>query len=384
LFWVALLYAACGSGLAHWLGHGLIPLHFQQQKTEADFRFSLMRLNECAEGVAFHGGEAEQQRELTGRFGSLAANWRAIMVVTKRLTFLTVGYAQVALVFPLAVTAPAYFAGRIPLGGIFQASNAFVQVQGALSWMVDNYAVLTDWLATVNRLASFRRAMAEAGRVGASFDWLATDDGGVALAGVDLALPDGSKLLQDLRMRIAPGERVLIRGPSGSGKSTLFRALAGIWPFGRGSISVADAERSLFLPQRPYMPLGTLKRATCFPGRESDFADDTVRAALRDVGLDHLVGELATVDHWERRLSGGEQQRLAASRALLLQPAWCFLDEATSALDRNAQVELYELLLRRLPNAAFVSIAHRTELEGLHPRVLTIDGGRILDSAARG
>jgi putative ATP-binding cassette transporter len=203
----------------------------------------------------------------------------------------------------------------------------------------------------------------------------------VALEGVDLALPDGSKLLHGLQVRIAPGERVLLRGPSGSGKSTLFRAFAGIWPFGHGSIRTASTGSSLFLPHRPYMPLGTLKRVACFPREESDFSDHEVRAALCDVGLEHLAGELSTVDTWDRRLSDGEQQRLAATRALLLRPAWCFLDEATSALDHAAQTKLYELLLRRLPNTAFVSIAHRQELEKHHPRVLTIDRGRVHDSA---
>jgi vitamin B12/bleomycin/antimicrobial peptide transport system ATP-binding/permease protein len=374
LVWVALIYAAVGTSVAHLVGRRLTPLHYVQQKAEADFRFSLMRLFDNAEGIAFHGGEAEQERELSHRFAALVANWRGIMTVTLRLTFLTSSYAQTVLVFPLAVVAPAYFAGRMPLGGIFQTANAFVQVQNALSWIVQSYSDLTGWLATVQRLAGFRRSVAQM-RV-ATDGPVVTADGRdqLELSGLNLALPNGRSLLHGIELRIARGERLLIRGPSGAGKSTLLRAIVGIWPFGSGTIRRA-AGRQLFMPQRPYMPLGTLKHAVCYPLSETTFADGEVTAALHDAGLGHLASEIATTDVWEHRLSGGEQQRLTLARALLIRPDWLFLDEATSALDPEAEADVYSLLHERLPRTTLVSIAHRPEIARFHTRILYIRDG---------
>jgi putative ATP-binding cassette transporter len=301
------------------------------------------------------------------------------MRVTKNLTFFTSGYGQLALVFPLAVTAPAYFGGRVSLGVVFQASNAFVQVQTALSWIVDNYLVLTDWLATVERLSGFRReaVLASNSLTGSSIKAVESNETDMALA-ADVATPGGHRLLRDVKLRIPRGQWVFIQGPSGSGKTTLLRVFAAIWPFGSGTIELPSGSR-LFLPQRPYVPLGTLKHAVCYPIRETTFSDLEVQEVLRVVGLAHLTTELDRVDPWDRRLSGGEKQRLAIARALLMRPDWLFLDEATANLDAEAEVEIHDLLRKRLPQTTVVAVAHNQESKrfygsavhlrcgGLHP-----------------
>jgi putative ATP-binding cassette transporter len=381
LVWIALLYAAFGTWVTHVVGRRLTALHYVQQKAEADFRFSLMRLLDHVEGVAFYSGEAEQERELTHRFVALVSNWLEIMTVTLRLTFLTSSYAQVVLVFPLVVVARDYFAGRMTLGGIFQTSNAFVQVQTALSWIVQSYADLTGWFAAVQRLAGFRRSVAEARVSSGGPTVISSEQDELELSALDLTLPDGRGLLHGIHLRIARGERLLIQGPSGAGKSTLLRAIAGIWPFGSGTIR-RGAGCQMFLPQRPYMPLGTLKRAVCYPVSETGFSDPEVMAALHDAGLDHLANELANTDAWERRLSGGEQQRLTLARALLVRPDWLFLDEATSGLDAAAETRFYALLCERLPQTTLVSITHRREVARFHTRVISIEQGVLREQPA--
>jgi vitamin B12/bleomycin/antimicrobial peptide transport system ATP-binding/permease protein len=377
LVWVALLYAALGTWLAHLIGQRLVGLNFLQQRVEADFRYALVRVRDNVEGIALHGGEADEKRGLSERFGRLAENWWAIMVATKRLTFFTAGYGQVASVFPIIVAAPAYFAGALTLGGLIQTSSAFGQVQGALSWFVDNYARLTEWRATVDRLTGFTAAIAAAEAAGAAGPRSTPSaDGALAVAGLTLALPDGRVLLREAEARVAPGESVLITGASGSGKSTLFRAIAGIWPFGEGGTALPEG--ALFLPQRPYIPLGTLRRALAYPADAAGFSDDALREALEAAGLPALASRLDDEDSWDRRLSGGEQQRLALARALLLKPRFLFLDEATASLDPEAEARLYTLLRERLPGSAIVSIAHRPAVARFHDRTLRLEGGRLV------
>jgi len=355
LVWVALLYAALGTWLAHLIGRRLVPLNFRQQKVEADFRYALVRFRDNAEGVALHRGEAEEGAALRGRFAQLMENWWGLMVATKRLTFFTAGYTQVAVVFPFVVAAPAFFAGRIPLGGLTQTAGAFGEVQGALSWIVDNYARLTEWRATVTRLTGFREAVATA---------RAAPPGPL----VEAAGASGE---------VRQGESVVITGPSGGGKSTLFRAIAGIWPFGEGRIALPDGGRALFLPQRPYIPLGSLRRAVCYPAAMDAFPEEAVRGALAEAGLSHLLPRLDAEEPWSQRLSGGEQQRLALARALLLRPDWLFLDEATASLDPEAERALYEALKRRLPGASLISIAHRPAVAEFHDRRWELRCGRL-------
>ncbi len=324
--------------------------------------------------MALSAGERGEQAALLARFAALMANWWALMVATKRLTFYTSAYGQAAVVFPIVVASPGYFAGRTQLGELTQTAGAFGSVQESLSWFVDNYARLTEWRATVTRLTGFQAAVAAAA---------AAADGGVravrgaaaglALHDVRIALPGGRVLVAGADLAIAPGERVLITGASGSGKSTLFRAMAGIWPFGAGHVELPREGRLLFLPQRPYLPLGTLREALCYPS--APLPDAAVRAALHDVGLGALEPRLDAADAWAQRLSGGEQQRLAFARALLNAPDWLFLDEATASLDAAAEAALMTLLTQRLPRTAIVSIAHRLSLRAYHERHLVLAAG---------
>jgi putative ATP-binding cassette transporter len=381
MVWVALLYALLGSWLAHLIGRPLIWLNFARQRVEADFRYALVRFRDNVEGIALHGGEADEKRGLQHRFGELVENWWGIMVATKRLTFFATGFGQVASIFPIVVAAPAYFAGRVPLGGLVQTSSAFGQVHDALSWFVANYRELTEWRATVERLTGFQRAM-EAARF--AEDGVRAAPGAepaVVMRDVTLSLPDGRVLLQDAALRLEKGEAVLVTGASGSGKSTLFRAIAGIWPFGRGTVEIPDGTRALFLPQRPYLPLGSLRRAVCYPLDATEVPDATVREALNAVGLGNLGARLDVEDAWDRRLSGGEQQRLACARALLVRPDFLFLDEATASLDPAAEEALYTLLRTRLPETAILSIAHRPAVARFHDRGLRVADGRLVPAA---
>ncbi|MFM2148330.1 MAG: hypothetical protein RLZZ187_636 [Pseudomonadota bacterium] len=379
MVWVAILYSLLGSWIAHLIGRPLIRLNFLQQRVEADFRYALVRMRDNVEGVALHGGEADEKRGLTDRFKALMENWWGIMVATKRLTFFTAGFTQVASIFPIIVAAPAYFAGRIPLGGLMQTASAFGQVQGALSWFVDNYARLTEWRATVERLTGFTRAIAAARAADDGVRAAPGADPALAMMGVSLSLRDGRVLMTDAAMRLEKGEAVLLTGASGSGKSTLFRAIAGIWPFGRGTVSIPAGSRLLFLPQRPYLPLGTLRRVVCYPLDATQVPEAEIRATLAAVGLPQLAERLDEEDAWDRRLSGGEQQRLAFARALLVRPDFLFLDEATASLDPPAEAALYGMLRERLPGTAILSIAHRDAVARFHDRRLRLEDGRLKD-----
>ncbi len=377
MVWVAILYSVIGTWLAHLIGRPLIRLNFLQQRVEADFRYALVRLRDNVEGVALHQGEADEKRGLLARFNALTENWWGIMTATKRLTFFTAGFTQVASIFPIVVAAPAYFSGRIPLGGLIQTSSAFGQVQGALSWFVDNYARLTEWRATVERLTGFRRAIEIARAATDGVRATPGTDPAVVLDDVTISLPGGRVLMHGASLRLEKGEAVLITGASGSGKSTLFRALAGIWPFGQGTAHIPDGARALFLPQRPYLPLGSLRRAVCYPLDATAVPDDAVREALSAAGLPHLLDRLDEEDAWDRRLSGGEQQRLAIARALLVKPDFLFLDEATASLDPEGEQKLYQLVADRLPGTAVLSIAHRPAVAQFHGRRLVVAEGAL-------
>jgi putative ATP-binding cassette transporter len=378
MVWVALIYAVVGSGLTHVVGRRLIPLNFQQQQVEADLRFGLVRLRENAEGVAMYRGEGVERRDLNGRIDRIYVNWRQVMRYTKNLTFFTTGYDQLAGIFPLLVAAPRYFTGEITLGVLTQIGNAFGQVQGALSWFVESYGSLAAWKATVDRLLTFEDAMStlmveRPERI----EVVANGFDGVRAEHLDLALPDGQPILSDAGLHIGPHDRVLISGPTGIGKSTLFRAVAGIWPFGDGQIEMPQHARVLFLPQRAYLPIASLREAVSYPAPLGTFDHQTIVEALHETGLENLVDQLDEVQNWSYRLSGGEQQRLALARALLHQPDWLFLDEATASLDPETEQRMYTLLLERLPGTAIVSIAHRPELKVFHKTHLTFDANGL-------
>ena len=375
LVWAALIYAIIGTWVTHLVGKPLIKLNFDQQRYEADFRFSLVRLRENAEEVTLLAGEPAEKERLLDRFGRVVGNWYGIMQRTKRLTFLTAGYSQVAIIFPFIVVSPLYFAGTMMLGGLMQIASAFGQVQGALSFFVKAYSDIADWKAVLNRLAGFD----------ASMDWAKgldttaprvqhVSDGGTAMLADDLtvSLPNGQAIVRAIGLEIGPAERVLVTGPSGSGKTSLFRALGGVWPFGVGTVRIPQGVKLLVLPQRPYLPLGTLRGALAYPGPNDAFTPTEIDDVLRATGLDALQDSLDEPAYWADRLSMGEQQRLSIARALLQKPDWLFLDEATAALDEPAEAMLYRLLLERLPDAAIVSIGHRSSLVMFHERFLAL------------
>jgi vitamin B12/bleomycin/antimicrobial peptide transport system ATP-binding/permease protein len=373
MVWAALLYAIVGSVLTHLVGRPLIGLDFNQQRFEADFRFSLVRLRENSEGVALYRGEREELAGLHQRFGAVIANWWKLMLKQKQLTWVVSFYSQLANIFPLLVVSPRYFAGQMQLGGIFQTASAFGQVQGSLSWFINAYGQFAVWKATVDRLIGFSASLAEvheqAGKAVGKRD---TDADQLSIEDLSLELPQGNGLLSNASLQVRPHEDVLVTGPSGSGKSTLFRALAGIWPYWRGRIRLPKGARLLFLPQKPYLPIGSLKRAVAYPDDPAKFADDEVIAVLDTVGLPHLKERLDQSQNWAQVLSGGEQQRLAFARALLYKPDWLFLDEATASLPDADQDRLYSLLKKRLPDTTIMSIGHRESLGEHHDRRLEL------------
>lgn len=375
MVWFALGYAIAGTWLAHKIGQPLIGLNFDQQRFEADFRYGLVRLRENAEGVAFYRGEADERRALNASFAQVVANFRALMLRGKQLNWFTIFYGQLATIFPFVVAAPRFFSGNLQLGGLMQTVSAFSRVQDALSWFVDSYQSLATWKATADRLTSFHEAIQRSERTTDPIDVASVP--GSALATRDLAvkLPDGTTLIADLDAELPAGSNVLVSGPSGIGKSTLFRALAGIWPFGSGQVCLPAGARALFLPQRPYLPLGSLREVVSYPAGSAGFDDAAVGAALADCGLAHLAQELDTVQRWSQRLSPGEQQRLAFARVLLNRPDWVFLDEATSALDEDMEQRLYALLRERLPATTLISIAHRPTVATFHARRLRLVPG---------
>ena len=372
MVWVALIYAIIGTWLTHLVGRPLATLSFRQQRFEADFRFSLVRLRENVEGIALYGGEEDEHAALLTRFSAVVMNWWAIMQRTKLLNALTSGYQQIAVVFPIIVAAPRYFAGQIPLGGLTRTASAFGQVQGAMSWFVSSYASLAAWSATVERLASFQRSI-EAARAQAGSGIAVTESAGdsLDLHHLHITLPNGKSLIEEDAYRFLRGESVVISGRSGLGKSTLFRAIAGIWPFGEGKI-VRPQGSYLFLPQRPYLPLGSLRHIVTYPAAADSMSDEVIAEALRKAGLGALVERLGEEHDWSLLLSGGEQQRLAIARALLIRPDWLFLDEATSNLDPEAEAELYQLLKRELPGTTVISIAHNPGVAAFHDRKITL------------
>jgi vitamin B12/bleomycin/antimicrobial peptide transport system ATP-binding/permease protein len=371
MVWVALAYSIIGSLIAHWVGKPLIKLNFDQERYEADFRYSLVRARENAEGIALYRGEAGELTNFKNRFGYLMSNWWEIMKRQKRFTWFSSFYGQLALVFPILVASPRYFSGAIQLGGLMQIASSFGQVQTALSWFVDAYGRIASWRASIQRLQGFQRAIDLAQGMGAGLERIDSKTqatkpvdtaGAVDLNTVKVFLPKlllsregklaelGRMLFQGAGERINPLSNTLIEGPSGSGKSILFRTLAGIWPFASGRLETPGFEKVLFLPQKPYLPLGSLREVTCYPGKLQD-------------------DEQAL---WSQMLSGGEQQRLALARALLIKPQWLFLDEATSAVDEAMEARLYALLAEDLPQTTLISIAHRPQLAKFHRQRLRL------------
>ena len=371
LVWAAIIYAVFGTALTHLIGWRLIPLNFQQQRFEADFRFNLVRTRENAEQIAaLHGEAAERERHLD-RFRPVIDNWLAIMQRTKLVTFFTQSYGQASVIFPYIMVSPAYFAGAMQLGGLMQTGQAFRNIQEALSDFITSYRDIAEWRAVIDRLSGVEDAI-EAGRALAltppTIEVVRRSGAPFAANHLDVRLPDHKPMVAAERLAFAAGERVLVTGPSGAGKSTLFRAVAGIWPFGSGRLTVPAGAKVMLLPQRPYFPVATLATAIAYPARAGTFDDARITEALLAVGLPQLVGRLGEEAHWNTVLSLGEQQRLTIARALLHAPDYLLLDEATASLDEAAEAALYRLLQDRLKGTAIISIGHRSSLGAFHRR----------------
>ncbi len=372
LVWAALLYAVIGTTLAHLIGRLLIPLNFQQQRYEADFRFNLVRTRENSEQIAALHGEAAERERLGDRFGLVVGNWLAIMRRTKKLTFFTASYSQAAQIFPYVMAGPAYLAGVTQLGDLMQTANTFDKVQGALSYFVKAYQDIAQYQAVVQRLIGFEKAIV-AGRDVALLQPAVevlprADTDGIAIEQLHVRLPNSEPLIDAERLALSPGESVLMTGPSGAGKSTLFRAMAGIWPFGSGRVTVPKDAKILLLPQRPYFPVASLAAAVSYPARAETFDKARIAEVIAAVGLPEWSTRLDEEAHWNRMLSLGEQQRLAIARALLQEPDYLLLDEATASLDAPAEAQLYRQLQDRLKGTTIVSIGHRATLGAFHDR----------------
>jgi vitamin B12/bleomycin/antimicrobial peptide transport system ATP-binding/permease protein len=382
LVWGALIYAVLGTVLTHLIGWPLVGLNFQQQRYEADFRFNLVRARENAEQIALLHGEPVERTRLLSRFGHVVENWLGIMQRTKKLTAFTATYSQASVIFPYVLVAPAYFAEKVQLGGMMQTASAFSSVQDSLSFFITSYRTLAEWQSVVARLSGFETSIENAAALTTKENIIhvgSDEKAAIDLEKLSVSLPNGTPLVTADGFTIRSGERTLLTGPSGSGKSTLFRAIAGIWPFGTGSIAIPAQATLMMLPQRPYFPVGSLRAAIAYPAEASAFAPEQVEETLGAVGLPKLASRLDEDAHWNRTLSLGEQQRLGIARALLHKPQYLFLDEATASLDEPSEAALYRLLQDRLAATTIVSIGHRSTLEAFHQRGVTLarDGDRF-------
>lgn len=367
MLWAALLYAAAGTWLTMRIGKPLINLNYHQQRFEADFRFAMVRLRENSESIAFYSGEEREQAGMMERFSSVVDNFWKIMRRQKMLSWFVSGYHQIAIIFPFVVASPRYFAGYMQLGGLMQTASAFGHVQGALSYIVDAYTSIAMWKAVVERLKGFRVSLDESEVLAAPPEGLVHEKGAESISATRLTvrLPDGKELIRHMSLNISKGDALLITGASGKGKSTLLRALAGLWPYLEGKLVLPDESRMMFIPQKPYLPLGTLRQALYYPAM-MQWNDSHVKEVLKQCRLEHLESRLDEVAQWSNILSLGEQQRVAFARILLDKPEFLFLDESTSALDEDTEKALYKLIKDQLPEVALVSVGHRESLKPFH------------------
>lgn len=384
LVWTALAYSVLGTWITHKVGHRLVSLNYLQQKLEADFRFSMVRLRETAESVAFYNGAAKEEAFLSNRFMTLLRNTLFIIKKQKQLSWLTNSYAQIAIIFPFVVAVPRYLSQNISLGGLMQIANCFGKVQDAMSYFVDVYASLAEWQSCAERLLSFDKHIAaiekETEEKSGSLVREETPDR-LRLADVTISVPamDENKrtreIISSASCTIKSGEHVILKGPSGSGKSTLLRTLAGFWPYVKGHISMPAPSEMMFIPQKPYIPMGTSAEAASYPLETAD--EEILSPLLVECGLSHLMEKPDTEADWSHILSLGEQQKLAFVRVFLRKPKWVFLDEATSAMDEETEEKMYRLLTA-LPGTTVISIGHRSTLDKWHNRVLRIENGKLI------
>lgn len=373
MLWASLLYSVIGTYITHIVGRKLVKINFIQQKYEADFRFSMIRLRESAESVAFYRGEAQEGSVFKQRFKMLLDNFWKLVNKQKQLVFLNSGYSQIAIIFPFVVAMNRYLTKEVTLGGLMQVASAFGRVQDSLSYFVDMYSSIAQWQAVVMRLTCFGHHMHDVYQQAERFHverFAAADV--VEVDNMQINLPDGKPLLENISFTLHPGHNVLIKGVSGSGKSTLLRAISGIWPFVDGKIFLPERDKLMFIPQKSYLPLGTLRVALNYPGNKP--IDDTELIYLMDLcQIGYLKDKLDLEADWSHVLSVGEQQRLAFVRAHIQQPQWLFLDEATSALDEDTEATMYSLLQERLQQTTVVSVGHRSTLNKYHELVLRLN-----------
>lgn len=384
MVWCALAYAFVGSGATWLVGRPLIALNVERYAREAEFRFALVRVNESGESIALHGGERDEQKHLEGALAAVVDTMRRISTSLAQLTWITSGTGWLSIVVPMVVAAPAYFGGDLTLGSLMMVTGAFGQVQGSLRWFVDSFSRLADWGAAVHRVARFRAALDDLPVVdegSQQIERALSPAGNLVFEGVRILRPDGQIIIKDASATVFPGDRVLIVGETGAGKSTLFRAIAGLWPWGSGTIMTPPLEDMAFLPQRPYLPLGTLRYALTYPIASNTFTDAEVKQALERVDLGRFVAVLDQEGRWDRELSLGEQQRLAFARLILHKPQWVFLDEATAALDQESQHCVMTLFSEELKSTTLLSIGHRPDIAVYHTRTLQLfhdsDGERL-------
>ena len=377
LVFTALAYAGIGTLVAHLIGWRLIPIQFNQQRFESDFRFAIARVTDNAEPVALMGGEAVERAELRTRFWRLVRNWTALVQRQTRLIAFTAGYGHISTVFPILVVSPAYLTGAITLGALIQAHLAFQRVEGAFAFCIGAYPKIAEWKAIVDRLAQFEAAMNVVDRYRdplAKIEFAAAPTPDLAIDNLVVRLASGAPIASVPNITLAPGEGLLVSGPSGSGKSSLFRALAGLWPLGDGTIRLPNGRHILALPQRSYFPLGTLRQALTYPALADEVDDTALREAMAAAGLGHLSGRLDEEAEWGTVLSGGEQQRVAFARALIARPAVLLLDEAVTTLEEADGAELYRMVAQRLPGTIVISIGRPALLSAQHRRAIVLDG----------
>lgn len=372
MVFVVFLYVIVATWFAFKIGRPLIQLNFLSERLTANFRYALVRLRENAENVAFYQGEAAERATLWTRFTAYIANLWARVYRGLKFDGFNLSVSQVAVVFPFILQAPRFFSGAIKLGDVMQTSQAFGQVQDALSFFRTSYDSFAQYRATLDRLNGFLDAN-EAARALPSVQTEPLPDA-MEIHGVTVTRPDGNTLLRELNLQMRAGQSLLIKGPSGSGKTTLLRALAGLWPYAQGHVRRPQGAAALFLSQRPYLPLGDLRGAVAYPGEARPEDDARLAEALRQVNLGHLAQRLDEVADWSRILSLGEQQRVAFARVLFNRPAIVFLDEATSATDEGLEYMLYSLLRSALPDCMLVSVGHRSTLDPFHTHRLALDG----------
>lgn len=377
LVWVALAYAVVGTFFTHLIGRPLIRLDFIQEQVEANFRFGLARIREYGEQIALLRGAAGEIQRLRHQFGRIVENYFDLLKRKLKLIGFTFSWQQISVAFPYILIGPYFFAGKVTLGQMQQGASGFGRVEGALSFFISAYQTLAGYKAVLDRLTTFNDAMGQAESLATGKNRTIhispekADE--IKIAGLKLNLPDGQTIVASDNLSFRPGERTLLVGPSGSGKSTLFRAIAGIWPYGEGQIGIPEGQSALLLPQRPYLPMGTLRDAVTYPSVTGSYTDTDIAAALSKAMLPHLAGRLDEETNWTQVLSLGEQQRLAIARALLARPDWLFLDEATASLDEPTEEKTYAMLAEALPGSTIISIGHRSTLKALHDRVVTME-----------